>query len=156
MRTRLKAIVPRRLTFDAKRLNAAVESALDEAAKEVRLDFDETVKTWDTYVPFITYSRAGERTVSTKNLIYYFVNDGTKRHEITPKNAKMLAFSSLSGPKTQPGVIGSGQGFRGGVIAFAKRVMHPGTKPRYFNKAIKAQWQKWLPDLIQEAINNAL
>lgn len=156
MRTRLRAIVPRRLAFDAKRLNAVIEGALDDAAKEVRLDFDDTVSTWDTPITFITYSRTGERTVSTKSMIYHFVNDGTKRHEITPKNAKALAFSSLSGPKTQPNVIGAGQGFRGGVVAFAKRVMHPGTKPRYFNKAIKARWKELLPLLIQEAIDNAL
>jgi hypothetical protein len=156
MRTRLRAIVPRRLAFDAKRLNAAIEGALNEAAKEVRLDFDDTVSTWDTPVTFTTYSRTGERIVSTKSMVYHFVNDGTKRHEITPKNAKVLAFSSLSGPKTQPNVIGSGQGFRGGVIAFAKRVMHPGTKPRYFNKAIKTRWNELLPLLIQEAIDNAL
>jgi hypothetical protein len=156
MRPRLKAIVPRKLIFDPKRLSAAVEEALDDAAKAVREDFDKTVSTWDTYVPFLTLSRTGEREIYTKSLIYHFVNDGTKKHKITPKKAKALAFASLSGPKTQPHVINSGAGFSGGVLQFAKSVMHPGTKPRLFNKAIKTKWQKLLPKWLQEAINDAL
>lgn len=156
MRTRLRAIVPRKLVLNPKALNAAVEEALDDAAFGVKEDFEETIKTWDTYVKFITYSRTGERLVSTSNLIYFWVNDGTKKHKITPKKAKALAFASLSGPKTLPHVVNSGAGFSGGVLQFAKYVMHPGIKPRLFNKAIKAKWQKLFPKLLQDAINAAL
>jgi hypothetical protein len=156
MRTRLRVIVPRRLVFDPKRLNAAIEKGLDDAAKEVRLDFDKTVSTWDTPIRFMTLSRTGEREIYTKSDIYRFVNDGTKKHKITAKQGKALAFSSLSGPKTFPGVLGSGEGYRGSTIAFAKSVMHPGTKPRLFNKAIKTRWQKLLPKMLQDAINDAL
>jgi hypothetical protein len=156
MRTRLRAIVPRKLIFDPKRLNRAIEDALDDAAKEVRKDFDETVSSWDTYVPFITYSSTGERIVSTKSLVYRFVNDGTKKHKITVKRAKALAFALGGAPKTRAGIIGSGPGHAGGATAFAKSVMHPGIKARKFNKAIKTKWQKLLPKWIQDAINNAL
>jgi hypothetical protein len=156
VRTRLKVIVPRKLVFDPKKINRAIDDALDEAAREVRLDFDETVSSWDTPVRFVTYSRSGERVVSTKTAIYIWVNDGTKRHPIKAKNAKALAFSLGGAPKTRAGVIGSGPGHGGGAIAFAKSVMHPGIKPRRFNKAIKTKWQKLLPKLLQESINAVL
>lgn len=156
MRTRLKVIVPRRLVYNPDKVNRAVNDALDDAAKEVRLDFDETVSSWDTPVRFITYSRSGERIVSTKSDIYRFVNDGTKKHKITAKRAKALAFGLGGAPKTRAGLIGSGPGHAGGATAFAKSVMHPGIKARKFNKAIKTKWQKLLPKLLQDAINDAL
>jgi hypothetical protein len=156
MRTRLRVIVPRRLVFNPKKLNAAINDALDDAAKEVRRDFDETVSSWDTAVRFVTFSRTGERIVSTKSDIYRFVNDGTKKHKIEPRKAKLLAFKLGGAPKTRAGVIGSGPGHAGGVTAFAKAVMHPGIKARRFNKAIKTKWQKLLPKLLQDAINDAL
>lgn len=156
MRTRLRAIIPRKLLYDPKKLNRAIEDALDEAAKEVKLDFAETISSWDTPVRFIIYSRTGERTVSTKNEIYFWVNDGTKEHTITANKAKRLAFRVGGAPKTRAGVIGSGPGHAGGAVAFAKAVMHPGIKPRLFNKAIKTKWQKLFPRWIQDAINAAL
>lgn len=155
-RTRLRVIVPRKAIYDPAKLDRAIERGLDDAAKEVRLDFDETVATWDTYVRWLTLSRTGERQIYTKSDIYRFVNDGTKKHRIDAKKAKALTIKVGGAPKTRAGLIGSGPGHPGGGVAFAKWVMHPGIKPRHFNKAIKAKWQKLFPKLLQDAINAAL
>lgn len=156
MRARMKPIIPRTLLFDPEKMHRTIEDALDDAAKEVRKDFDITVQSWDTHVPFKTYSRAYERTISTNNAIYFFVNNGTKKHRIAARNKKFLAFMMGGSAKTAPGVFSSGAGHPGSVLVFAKRIMHPGIKPRKFNKIIRDKWLNELPRRLQRAINDAV
>lgn len=152
----MRPIVPHHLLTEPEKLMGAVEDALDKAAAEVKHEFELTVSSWDTVVRFNVLSRKGEREIRTNNKIYFWVNDGTKKHVIRPKNAKMLVFMLGGAPKTKPGYVGSGPGRIGPVLAFAMKVFHPGTKPRRFNKVIKQQWLYKLPRLLQKAINDAL
>lgn len=156
MRARFRPIVPRRLLTEPEKLMDAVEDALDKAAADIKRDFESTVSSWDTVVRFMILSRKGEREVATNNKIYKWVNDGTKKHVIRPKNAKMLVFMLGGAPKTKPGYVGSGPGRQGAALAFAMKVFHPGTKPRRFNKIIRNQWANKLPKLLQKAINDAV
>lgn len=156
MRAKMKPIIPKHFRLDEKRFKDAIEDALNDAAKQVKAAFEDTVQSWDTPVRFITYSREYEREVSTSNKIYFWVNDGTKKHKITVKGAKALAFRLGGAPKTRAGVLGSGEGNPGGAVAFAKYVMHPGIKPRKFNKLIRDIWLYKLPQLLQKALNDSL
>lgn len=156
MRAKMKPIIPRHFRIDERKFKDVIESALDDAAKQVKEDFEDTIQSWDTYVKFVTYSRSYEREVTTNNQIYSWVNDGTKKHKITVKNAKALAFRLGGAPKTRAGVLGSGEGHPGGAVAFAKYVMHPGIKARKFNKLIRDIWLNKLPRLLQRALNESL
>jgi hypothetical protein len=55
-----------------------------------------------------------------------YVHEGTKAHDIRPKNRKALAFPA-AGSSTLGGRVRSG-----GRVRFAKRVRHPGTKANPF------------------------
>jgi hypothetical protein len=66
-----------------------------------------------------------------------YVHEGTRAHDIRPRNAKVLAFPG-AGSATL-----SGRPRKGGKIIFAKRVRHPGTKANPFmlrgaQKAVQA------------------
>lgn len=53
-----------------------------------------------------------------------YVHDGTKAHDIVPKNGKFLVFSAHVGPNTR--------GKSGKQLVFTKLVHHPGTKGQPF------------------------
>jgi hypothetical protein len=55
-----------------------------------------------------------------------YVHEGTKAHDIRPRNAKALAFPA-AGSATLAGRVR-----KGGKVRFAKRVRHPGTKANPF------------------------
>jgi hypothetical protein len=68
-----------------------------------------------------------------------YVHEGTKAHDIRPKNRKALRFPADGGSATLGGRVRSG-----GKVRFAKRVRHPGTKANPFmtrgaKKAIEAR-----------------
>jgi hypothetical protein len=56
-----------------------------------------------------------------------YVHEGTRAHDIVPKNRKALRFPADSGSATLAGRVR-----KGGKVRFAKRVRHPGTKANPF------------------------
>ena len=152
----MKAIIPKGLNIE--QIARAVENTLNAAAIAVQIDFETTTATWDTQVDFATDTPSPDRRiVGTDNLIYHWVNGGTKAHDISPKNGKILRFQGGYTAKTRPSYIGSGSGGRsGGVITTRKTVKHPGTKARAFDVAIAEKWEKQLAIQMQAAINAEL
>jgi hypothetical protein len=66
------------------------------------------------------------QTIATASYALY-VHEGTKAHDIRPKNRKALRFPADGGSSTLSGRVRSG-----GKVRFAKRVRHPGTKANPF------------------------
>ncbi len=156
---RLKPILFR--TRDIKRqVEMEVVRQIDREAAEVLKLFRMTTESWDHKVEFKVLQRKSwgglYTAVGTDDPIYRYVNDGTAEHLIFPKNARALAFQwngpGSYRPKTTPGVIGSQGGGPTGDMVYKKGVIHPGTKPRGFAKAIESYWQTRYPKNIQEAI----
>lgn len=146
----MKGIRPSRLKDDALRL--ALLNAMRREATAIKKDFDATVKTWDHSVKFeqvISLAGGGPQVlVGTDDLIYKFVDEGTKEHPIfagyyTGKsNKRVLAFPGTFTAKTVPGIIGSRAGSKGGETVKRPFVHHPGTKARRFTEVIKGKWEK--------------
>lgn len=151
----VRVIIPKQLATDAGRQARAVASALDATAKGTLADFEMTTATWGHKPPFaVTAPDPAERIVGTDDERYGWINNGTKAHTIRPRRTKRLRFPSSFRPKTRPGTIRSGRGFRGGPIAWARSVRHPGIKARGFDTAIAKKWQRQLPVLMQRAIDS--
>ena len=158
----MKAIRPRRRIFDEKVFKAHAEEALDELAEEGLSEFEATVSTWKHQPKFqvkrvSTYERAiGYDGRTKEGLIYTGVDLGTPEHEIVPKNpAGVLLFRESYSAKTAPGVIGSFDGgSRGGIVA-ARRVNHPGSKPRGFSKKIWQRFKLAAPARLRRAVEEA-
>lgn len=153
----LTAIIPKELQADPVKLGLAVEDALDESAANVYAQFDQTHSTWKTVVKFEIKRKPWQREIATNNKIYRYVNFGTGRHVIVARRARVLAFAPGGSPKTQPNVLGSGGGSRGGAAVFRKQVIHPGTEARNFDVIIIKEWNGGrLQAAIQRHINEAL
>lgn len=151
---KLKAIVPKSLAFDPKGMARAIKNGLDGAAKGAKVDFDVTTQTWKHKPAFkIEEPNPMQRTVSTDDEIYGYVDQGTRAHRIVARRAKRLRFMSGFRPKTRQGYIGSNQGGTSGGVVFARAVNHPGTKPRKLAAAIAKKWQKQAAVIMQRAID---
>lgn len=146
----------------------ALERELKKAQKEWMLkvlkEYRKTTKYWKHKVAF--WGRGTERgfvttiEIGTDDEIYGYVDEGTGqaagrggKYPITPKKpGGVLAFPSKSTPKTKPGRLRSGYGRRGKTIVFAKKVMHPGIKPRDFSGQIKKKMEPVLERDMQTAM----
>lgn len=139
-----KVIKPSRLREDAMRL--ALLNGMRRMGTKIKQDFEKTVATWKNKPKFevlVSLTKPGPTVVvDTNDPIYRYVSEGTKPHVILPKRAKALAFKGTYTAKTVPGVIESRAGGSGGADVFSQGVLHPGTKPRRFQKLIADKWRK--------------
>jgi hypothetical protein len=142
---KMKVILPRQVLADPRRLQRVIENTLNQSALAVKADFGVTVQTWSDKPQFKIERKEGERVISTDNLIYFFINNGTRvRYATMTKDFQA---------KTRAGFIGSGGG-RGGVAFVSKRRPKPGIKARKFDVVIKKKWDDKLPTRLQRAIDS--
>ena len=140
----MTVIMPPVQLLNADKVIRAVENTLDNAAKNVKVDFQVTTETFDHKVEFVIESTQGRREVYTTDAPYFYINFGTSvRHALMSPDFK---------PKTRTGYIGSNQG-RGGVVIISKKLNLPGIKAREFDRVIREKWQKELPVILQRAID---
>lgn len=154
---KISPIIPKRNRLDPRRMMAAIDRGLDDAAAGALIDFESTSSTWDHQPTYTVKAQKDGRLVGTKNEIWLMLNAGTKAHDIYPRNARMLRFQGGPyGAKTRPGFIGSQSGGASGAIIFRRFVHHPGTKPRGWSTIIAKKWRSRVAQLIQRQINNEL
>lgn len=137
--------------IDLRKMAAALEDGLDQAAQPVFADMQKPTATWKTRVAFNIKRIAYGRIVSTDNEIYGYVAKGTDPHIIRAKNGRTLAFGPSSA-KTSPGSLNAGGGSRGAADTFRQQVRHPGTKARDFDKVAAKNAEKTFPEAIAKAI----
>jgi hypothetical protein len=155
---KITAILPKKaFLLDQRKLNIELNSALNKTANLIRSDFRKTVRTWTTKPVFRKMGpRHGAVEVFTSNRIYFFVSGGTRAHPITPlKPGGLLRFRGRFRAKTRVRVIGSRAGGASGPFVTAKRVAHPGTEPRDFDKVIAERRQTTFRKLTRNAVIRA-
>lgn len=159
MSIHINPIIPRQLHgFDAKIANQAIETALDMAAEDIRVDFGVTTQTWNSRPDFEIERIPDGRKIFTDNPVYGYVNDGVPPHVITAKNSpKMVFFAEGFKPKTKPGKIASYKGKTASRnLVMPVKVNHPGIQAREFSEVIKKKWMKEFPRLVARAIQAAI
>lgn len=153
----LKPFGPKQL-FDVRKVEAAIERALDDAAQTVKAELEKNTATWETDVNFEIRKFPGERVIGTDNLIYKFVTGGTRKHDIPVRNAPRLAFYRTGfKAKTSPRRLGSVAGRRA-YANFVRPlvVTHPGTEARNFEAGVVKKWEKRLQKQIIKTISDRL
>ena len=150
--------------FNLGALEKELRKAQGEWMGKVIREYQGTTKNWKRRPAF--FGRGSEVGVVTKieigydSEIYGYVDEGTGqaaghggKYPITPKRpGGVLAFPSVSTPKTKPGSLKSGAGRRGGSTVFTRKVMHPGIKPRNFSRQIKKKMEPVLESDMQNAM----
>jgi len=138
-----KTIKPQRLK-DAE-MKREVRNALDRMQRAIKKDYERTTKTWEHKVRFQTQESIKPTgpavLVGTDDLIYKFVDEGTRPHLIRARRAPRLVFQTGYKSKTLPGVLDARHGGKFGPIATALAVQHPGTEARGFTEMLQKTWQ---------------
>lgn len=151
-----RLILPKKLIADPAKMARALTNGLNATAKGVQTDFNVTAQTWQHKPTFaITSPTPYQREISTSDEVYTFVNDGTKAHDIRPKQpGGRLLFTTPFRAKTVPRQIRSNQGSKGTTPAVAQVVHHPGTTARDFDQVIAQKWDKQFPTIMQRAVDS--
>lgn len=150
---KLTPIIPKTMAAKFKSAPEAVAKGMDDAAEMVKKDFEQTTASWDHSVTFTIAKQGVDRTVTTNDEIWGYVDEGTKPHVIVARRARMLRFATGGKPKTQPGRITSGSGSKGNAVVFRPKVNHPGTKARLFTQQIAKRWQRGTAPFIRDALD---
>ena len=152
---KLTAIKPPKLPTGEEYLKA-IQAAVYKSAGLTLKDLQSTVSSWSNKPKFdVTITKTGNDysvTAGTDDVIYGYVNNGTKPHDIKPRRSKYLRFSSGYVAKTRVGIIGSIPGGAFGSDMFSKGVFHPGFPGRKFVDAIQKRRQVTTEQEISQAI----
>ncbi len=152
--------------FQSSVFREEVKNSANAIKREILADFKKTTATWQ-HKPTFGYkvdegaAVGGVRIqVATDDVIYGFVDEGTRKHKI-PKYplppGKFLAFpGGKYRAKTKPRVIGSSAGGASGKLVFRKQVTHPGTKARKFTETIRDKWKTEFQREMKNALARAV
>lgn len=159
-RIRMEAIIPKHII----RLPLVRAELLREMDRQIGIIdrmYGKTYRTWRHKPQFRKEFRTTRESVvgqiATIDVIYHWVEDGTRAHIILPRSTTgVLNFPSRSRPKTKVRTIGSGGGFRGARNVFSTRVFHPGTKPRKFTQEIVKRRSKFYTKQMQAAVKRGV
>lgn len=152
---KLIPITPKHLP-STKQYMDAMFNGVQATGSLIMRDMQSTTRTWNHKPSFyvVIHNSNGQYAViaGTDNLIYKFVDGGTKAHPIVAKRSKYLRFSSGFRAKTRVNIIGSNAGGSFGDSVFAQSVKHPGTKPRNFIIRIAARRQVTMRQITEQNI----
>ena len=134
-----------------------MKKAAETIKKDILTDYKRTYVTWKHKPTFSSKvdvnAQNGIRIqVATDNVIYGYVDEGTRPHIIKAKTPRGLLFKTGGQPKTDPNVIQAFPGRSGTDWKNKMQVNHPGTEPRNFTKHIAKTYK---PELARE-VKNAL
>ena len=156
----IKNINPKVTNSKSVRLEILTE--LNTMSRQMIADYKRTTQTWETNVTFEVLKEFNKDRISilvgTNNLIFQYVDEGTRPYIIRAKTPYGLAFNSMGfRPKTSPNNLNSSGGRRAdrGFVR-PMQVNHPGIEARNFSLAISSIYEKQLPSQIQTAINRGL
>ena len=150
-------IAPKQI-FDLKKIEANIDSGLDDGARKVQGELGRNTTTWNHDVRFEIAREKGVRIIDTNDQIYQYVTNGTPAHPIRARNAPYLAFFRTGfRSKTRAGRLGSSGGARATQnFRRMKQVMHPGIQARNFEELTVKKWQKYIVKILETAIKNSV
>lgn len=158
----------------ARRFSIAINRAARRLAQNAMSDLESITATWDHKVDFeLRYKLAPSKDIEefviyNDDLIFKFVDEGTKPHDIPMQNItpefdenghiklrKRLKFTKNSSPKTNRGDFFSSPGYPGDEYVFAQIVHHPGAEPRHFSEDLLDRIVEQMDDVVYEELDAA-
>lgn len=152
----IEAILPDKEIIDMPEMQKQIKRVLRRTARRVEGDYKRTTDTWKKRPDFDTILNEYEAIIGTDNIIYIYVERGTRPHPIRAVRAPRLIFNTQFAPKTQPGQLKSSPGFSGPPVASKLEVQHPGTEARDFTKVIAKKTQPQFQRDLEKAIKKAV
>ena len=164
-----RALRSRRKFVNMPEVKKQLEQVLEREVKpELIKRFERVTVNWEHKVDF-----RGRKFVNTKRImvrifaagpnkkIWRYVSLGTRPHTIKATRAPFLVFNTGGPgsykPKTKPvGKFGGPGIVVGGSTVRARKVKHPGTKARQFEKAIRADYKREYSRVMENAFRRII
>lgn len=147
------------IDFDLEELARDIEKEVAQAVKEQNQEIARAIETmtqsWKTKLELEVDEDDEGATISTDDMRYQWVDEGTKPHQIRPANARRLRW--LPGDKVRGEIARrkTAQAARD-VAVFTTVVNHPGIRPRSFTERAMAGREMKVYDAIDLAIEKAI
>jgi len=145
------------LILDSQLVRQAIHQKMERKTKpDLLREFRKTVDGWENAPRFqseVHHVINLSTQVFTESERYFYVNNGTPPHIITPKGGGVLRFQTGYRAATAPKVIGSRKPSRFGNQITTRVVHHPGSEPRLFDETIAEEYLETFVEDIQDAIN---
>lgn len=103
---------------------------------------------------YVGSPESGQLDIWTTNQLFLWLDDGVRPHVIFARK-KYMVFSENYQAKTTPGRVLRGSGSYSGGLVYAKKVNHPGIRPRRFTRIVQEQTQRNMKREIEAAIKAA-
>lgn len=141
----------------ARNLPGVVQQALGDLVRDEAVpQFQSTARTWTRQPKFEPVQTDRGWAVKVDPVLpWSYVDQGTRPHIITARNAPLLRFTGPYHAKTKVGVIASYKGGRGNVWVSKRRVKHPGIEARNFRDIIMRRMQQHAASRVRDALNQA-
>lgn len=136
-----KAIVPPGPIVDAQAVKAAIEAEAAKVGADILSDFQATTAGWNHYVRFNLNVKTGaivSVSITTNDMIYGFMDKGTKPHWVYPRANKFLRMWINGGP------------------VYRKVARVDGIKAHHYADAIHRKRNAEFSGRIQAAVNKAI
>jgi hypothetical protein len=143
--------------FHERTLRQEIRDALDRVQTVARRHFDNTTKTWQEKVEWVekqsTASGIAFFSITTDNELYYLVDHGAKGHAIRARNFPSLVWRRDYYPKSEPGILASAEGFRGGPYRREPYIWHEGFEARDFDETVREEIDEIFGPEMQKALD---
>lgn len=147
---RFRAIVPVGTAVDLRAAEQEIKAAVTSSVRYGRRLYSRTTTGWKKRPGFSIkrgywlgpYAIAAD-TFTTSD-VYRWIDLGTKARTIRPRRSRMLRFRTGYRASTRRRSLTSRRAQRYGAVAWAKKVKHPGIKPRQFSEEVADRMQPHL------------
>jgi len=158
---KVKVIVPKEILNVQRVVDEIAKAQRDKTAPDLKRMFKQTVEGWKNPPDFSQKQRISPSEIAMAVFAsgsnadkYTLVNEGSPKHPIVPRQARMLRFRTGYRAGTQPRVLRS-QAYQrfGNYISTMIVPNHPGFKAREFDDTIAKEYKRTFEKDMQEAIN---
>jgi len=139
----------------AKDIEKEVAAAVRKQNKEIARTIENLTRSWKTRLELEIDEDDESATISTDDMRYEWVDEGTRPHEIRPRNARRLRWLPGDRVRNEIARRKNAQAAKD-VAVFTTVVQHPGIRPRSFTERAMAGREAKIFEAIDVAIEKAI
>lgn len=145
-------------SFDkiAAQVDSAVKAQLLREQKKNARELQRATATWKNPLQLEIDDTDEGATISTDDQRYEWVDEGTKPHDIRPRNARVLRFLPGNGVRSEIARRKNNAARRDAQAVYTRQVRHPGIKPRSITERVMAKRRIPIVSAVEDAVEKAI
>lgn len=137
-------------------IDRSVKQQLLREQKKNARELQRVTSTWRNPLQLEIEDTDEGATISTDDQRYQWVDEGTKPHEIRPKNGRVLRFLPGNRVRAEIARRQMNAARRDANAVFVKQVSHPGIRPRSITERVMAKRRIPIISAVEDAVEKAI